>query len=148
VAKDIEFGRSVRLCAAGTGISARHDWAQFEERFLRCWLRADCRPDAAEKSCSYFNRPATHRRSTWGADCDAGGRAAEAEQFSQAIEEKPRSIAALEHQIVLLLQRIRGSRQERVDPSQLTLFSREELQAIAAELTSGPSEDDSPHNGK
>jgi transposase len=73
-------------------------------------------------------------------------RAAEAEQFSQAIEEKRRSIAQLEHQIVLLLQRIRGSRQERIDPDQLTIFSAEELRAIAAELASA-GEDDSPQEG-
>ncbi|WP_425597389.1 IS66 family transposase zinc-finger binding domain-containing protein, partial [Thalassobaculum salexigens] len=34
----------------------------------------------------------------------------------------------------LLLQRIKGSRQERINPDQLMLFSLEELQAIADEL--------------
>lgn len=59
------------------------------------------------------------------------------EQFAQTLGQKDRSIAALEHQIKLLLQRIRGSRQERIDPSQLLLFSLEELQEIAQQLEQG-----------
>ena len=47
-------------------------------------------------------------------------------QFTQTLEEKQREVASLEHQIKLLLQRIRGSRQERIDPDQLLLFSLEE----------------------
>jgi transposase len=60
-----------------------------------------------------------------------------ARQFAQTLEEKDRSIAALEHQIKLLLARVRGSRQERIDPSQLLLFSLEELQEIAAQMEQG-----------
>lgn len=56
------------------------------------------------------------------------------EQFTQTLAEKDRNIAALVHQIKLLLQRIRGSRQERIDPDQLLLFSLEELREIAAQL--------------
>ena len=64
------------------------------------------------------------------------------EQFTQTLEEKERQVAALEHQIKLLLQRIRGSRQERIDPAQLLLFSLEELQEIAAQLEQGRPDDD------
>jgi len=63
-------------------------------------------------------------------------------QFTQTLEEKDRQVASLEHQIKLLLQRIRGSRQERIDPDQLLLFSLEELQEIAAQLEQGPPEED------
>jgi transposase len=56
------------------------------------------------------------------------------EQFAQSLEEKQRQVAALEHQIKLLLQRIKGSRQERINPDQLLLFSLEELQQIADQL--------------
>ena len=64
------------------------------------------------------------------------------EQFTQTLEEKERQVAVLEHQIKLLLQRIRGSRQERIDPDQLLLFSLEELREIAEQLGQGPPEDD------
>ena len=64
------------------------------------------------------------------------------EQFTQTLEEKERQVASLEHQIKLLLQRIRGSRQERIDPDQLLLFSLEELREIAEQLGQGPPEDD------
>ena len=56
------------------------------------------------------------------------------EQLAESLQEKQREVAALEHQIKLLLQRIKGSRQERIDPDQLLLFSIEELQEIAAQL--------------
>ena len=55
-------------------------------------------------------------------------------QFVLSLEEKDRKVAALEHRIKLLLQKIRGSRQERIDPDQLMLFSLEELQQLADEL--------------
>lgn len=63
------------------------------------------------------------------------------QQFTQTLAEKDRRLAALEHQIKLLLQRIRGSRQERIDPDQLLLFSLEELKELAAQLQPGPSDD-------
>jgi len=63
-----------------------------------------------------------------------------AAQFTETLAEKQRQVAALEHQIKLLLQRIRGSRQERIDPDQLLLFSLEELQEIAGQLAQ-PSEE-------
>ena len=64
------------------------------------------------------------------------------EQFTQTLEQKQREVASLEHQIKLLLQRIRGSRQERIDPDQLLLFSLQELREIAEQLEQGPAEDD------
>jgi len=64
------------------------------------------------------------------------------EQFTQTIEQKNRSISQLEHQIKLLLQQIRGSRQERIDPDQLTLFTLEELQQISDELQQGDPDDE------
>ncbi len=63
--------------------------------------------------------------------------AAESQQFAKTIKEKQRSISQLEHQIKLLLQKIKGSRQERVDPDQLTLFSLKELEQIAEQLQRG-----------
>lgn len=45
--------------------------------------------------------------------------AAVAEQFSQTLAEKDQQVASLKHQIKLLLQRIKGSRQERINPDQL-----------------------------
>lgn len=66
-----------------------------------------------------------------------------AEQFTQTLAEKDQQVAALKHQIKLLLQRIKGSRQERINPDQLMLFSVEELQAIADELEH-PSADEHP----
>ena len=60
--------------------------------------------------------------------------AAVAEQFAATLVEKDRKVSQLEHQIKLLLQRIKGSRQERIDPDQLLLFSVQELQEIAEEL--------------
>ncbi len=63
------------------------------------------------------------------------------EQFTQTLEEKDRKVAALEHRIKLLLQKIRGSRQERIDPDQLLLFSLEELQELADELEQAANED-------
>lgn len=60
--------------------------------------------------------------------------AAVTEQFTQTVDEKNQQVAELKHQIKLLLQRIKGSRQERINPDQLMLFSLEELQAIADEL--------------
>lgn len=57
-----------------------------------------------------------------------------AEQFVQAIEEKDHKIALLEAQIKRLMSSIRGSRQERIHPDQLLLFSLDELDQMAHEL--------------
>ena len=67
--------------------------------------------------------------------------AAEIQQFTQALEEKQEAIARLEHRIKLLLQKVKGSRQERIDPDQLMLFSLEELQAMVNELEKHPGEE-------
>jgi len=64
--------------------------------------------------------------------------AAEIEQFTKSLNEKQQQIDQLQHRIKLLLQKVRGSRQERIDPDQLMLFSLEELEALAAELEKYP----------
>lgn len=68
--------------------------------------------------------------------------AAQVQQFIESLEAKSRAIALLEHQIKLLLERIKGSRQERIDPDQLLLFSLQELQEIADQLSQGDPETD------
>ncbi|MEK6234757.1 MAG: IS66 family transposase zinc-finger binding domain-containing protein, partial [Planctomycetales bacterium] len=65
-----------------------------------------------------------------------------ADQFTETLDEKNHRIVSLEHQIKLLLQRVYGSRQERINPNQLLLFSLEELQEIAEQLQQGEPEDD------
>ena len=62
-------------------------------------------------------------------------------QFTQTLEAKDRELSTLEHQIKILLQQIRGSRQERIDPDQLLLFSLEELREIAEQLAQQDSEE-------
>lgn len=56
------------------------------------------------------------------------------EQFARAIAEKDDLVAQLRHQIHLLLLKVRGSRQERINPDQLMLFSIDELKELAADL--------------
>lgn len=68
--------------------------------------------------------------------------AATTEQFTETLEAKDRKLSQLEHQIKLLLLKIKGSRQERINPDQLLLFSLEELQEIADQLKQGDPEDD------
>ena len=63
------------------------------------------------------------------------------QQFTETLEAKERKLSALEHQIKILLQQIRGSRQERIDPDQLLLFSVEELKEIAEQLAQQDSEE-------
>ena len=55
-------------------------------------------------------------------------------QFEEALEDRNAQIELLQHRIKMLLKTIRGSRQERIDPDQLMLFSLEELQQLAEEL--------------
>jgi transposase len=59
---------------------------------------------------------------------------ATAEQFTLSIEEKNQEIRLLQAKIKQLLRTVRGSRQERINPDQLLLFSQEELEEIAREL--------------
>ncbi len=56
------------------------------------------------------------------------------EQFSKTLEEKDRKIFWLELNVKRLLKCVRGSRQERIHPDQLLLFSLEELKQLAEEL--------------
>lgn len=62
------------------------------------------------------------------------------EQFSKELEEKKHLIALLEQKIKRLLSSVRGSRQERINPDQLLLFSTEELQQVARELEDSAAE--------
>jgi transposase len=64
------------------------------------------------------------------------------QQFTLSLEERDRQVASLEKQIERLLLQIRGSRQERIDPDQLLLFSVEELRELADQLGNGDPEDD------
>jgi transposase len=68
------------------------------------------------------------------------------EQFSMSIEEKNQEIRLLQSKIKQLLRTVRGSRQERINPDQLLLFSKEELEEIARELeeAASTSKDDGP----
>lgn len=63
-------------------------------------------------------------------------------QFTESLEEKQQKISTLEHQLKLLLQKIKGSRQERIDPDQLLLFSSDELQEMADQMGQGRPEED------
>ncbi|MFN9911369.1 MAG: hypothetical protein ACK53L_02225, partial [Pirellulaceae bacterium] len=81
---------------------------------------------------------------------------ATAEQFSKTLEEKNQRIIWLELNIKRLLKTVRGSRQERINPNQILLFSLEELKELADELekpetpVEPPSEEDAEpsKNGK
>ncbi|EMI55331.1 IS66 family transposase [Rhodopirellula sallentina] len=64
----------------------------------------------------------------------AAHQAALEEQFARTIAEKDTLVGSLRHQIKLLLLKVRGSRQERIDPDQLMLFSIDELRELADEL--------------
>jgi len=63
-------------------------------------------------------------------------------QFHDTVEQSQQTIASLQHQITLLLQRIKGSRQERINPDQLLLFSADELEELVRQLHQGDPEDD------
>ena len=82
----------------------------------------------------------------------AAHRAAIEEQFAKTIAEKDTLVATLRHQIKLLLLKIRGSRQERINPDQLMLFSIDELKELAdklqAEADDETAEEDEPPRGK
>ncbi len=64
------------------------------------------------------------------------------EQYEKSLNEKKQRVTTLEHQVKLLLKRIKGSRQERIDPDQLLLFSLEELRELAEQLDQGNPQDD------
>ncbi len=63
-------------------------------------------------------------------------------QYENNLTEKTQVISSLEHHIKLLLQRIKGSRQERIDPDQLLLFSVEELRELVEQIEQGNPQDD------
>src|SRR3954467_1956667 len=65
-------------------------------------------------------------------------------QIETTLSSQQQKIQQQEQLIAQLLRRLYGSRQERIDPSQLTLFDAEELQALAAELSAGEQEQASP----
>ena len=75
-------------------------------------------------------------------------RLAAEEQFAQTIAEKDTLVATLRHQIKLLLLKVCGSRQERIDPDQLMLFSVDELKQLADELQSEAEEEVEPTGKK
>jgi hypothetical protein len=66
------------------------------------------------------------------------------EQYSQALDEKDHKIALLEAKIKRLLSTVRGSRQERINPNQLLLFSQDELRELAEELEKSAQENADP----
>ena len=61
--------------------------------------------------------------------------------FEQTVESQQRTIEKQQHELARLLRRLYGPRQERIDPSQLTLFDTDELQALVEELGAGPAEE-------
>jgi transposase len=56
------------------------------------------------------------------------------EQFQSQLQEKDSLIASLQSQVKRLMITVRGSRQERINPDQLLLFTNAEIQQLADEL--------------
>lgn len=72
------------------------------------------------------------------------------EQFQQQLQEKDSLIASLQSHVKRLLITVRGSRQERINPDQLLLFSEAEIQQLADELEQAkqnPDQADDEPNG-
>ena len=63
-------------------------------------------------------------------------------QYEQTVHSQQQKLQQQEHRIAQLLRRQYGPKQERVDPDQLTLFSRDELSELVEELSSSDSSDD------
>jgi transposase len=59
---------------------------------------------------------------------------AAAEQFKEQLQEKDSLIALLQQQVKRLMITVRGSRQERINPDQLLLFTEAEIEQLADEL--------------
>jgi hypothetical protein len=55
-------------------------------------------------------------------------------QFNEQLQEKDSLIVSLQQQIKRLMMTVLGSRQERINPDQLLLFTEAELQQLANEL--------------
>lgn len=73
------------------------------------------------------------------------------EQFKEQLQEKDSLIASLQLQVKRLMITVRGSRQERINPDQLLLFSETEMQQLAAELEQAehnPDQTDDEPNGE
>jgi transposase len=61
-------------------------------------------------------------------------------RYEATVEKQQRTIAQQEHTITQLLRRISGSRQERIDPDQLMLFTPENLRVMADDMKSPEAE--------
>lgn len=72
--------------------------------------------------------------------------AAVTEQFQEQLQEKDSLIASLQSQVKRLLNTVRGSRQERINPDQLLLFSQAEIQQLADELDQSKQHSDQADN--
>ena len=57
-------------------------------------------------------------------------------RYEVTVEKQQRTIAQQEHTITQLLRRLSGSRQERIDPDQLMLFTPDDLRAMADDMAS------------
>jgi transposase len=68
------------------------------------------------------------------------------EQFKEQLQEKDSLIAALQSQVKRLMITVRGSRQERINPDQLLLFSQAEIQQLADELEQAKQNPDQASN--
>lgn len=76
---------------------------------------------------------------------------AAAAQFNEQLQEKDGLIASLQSQVKRLMLTVRGSRQERINPDQLVLFSDAEIQQLADELEQAkknPDQIDDEPNGE
>lgn len=61
-------------------------------------------------------------------------------RYEATLQKQQRTIAQQEHTITQLLRRISGSRQERIDPDQLMLFTPDDLRVMADDMTSAAAE--------
>ena len=58
-------------------------------------------------------------------------------QYEETVQAQQTKLEQQEHRIAQLLRRLFGPKQERIDPDQLTLFDREDMEEIAAESERG-----------
>ncbi len=61
-------------------------------------------------------------------------------RYEETVAKQQRTIAQQEHTITQLLRRINGSRQERIDPDQLMLFTPDDLRAMSDDMKSPEAE--------
>src|SRR6266545_4211061 len=69
-------------------------------------------------------------------------------RYEATVEKQQRTIAQQEHTIAQLLRRISGSRQERIDPDQLMLFTPEDLRVMAEEMAAPEIEEHEANSGQ